>query len=117
MIGLARLLIPEFADNASASRIGELEDKLDIVRNAIAERVRLVAPEELEDTLVEFNEVIREWKQRAEDCPTLKFNSPFATDEALLITAGEEDGAPDGILSTLRSLRDVDTSSSLYLVR
>jgi ATP-dependent helicase YprA (DUF1998 family) len=117
VIGLARLLIPDFADNASASQIGPLEDKLDVVRDVIAERVRLVAPEELDATIAEFDEVIREWKQRAAECPTLKFSSPFATDEALLITAGEEDGAPDGALSTLRSLRDVDTSSNLYLVR
>jgi hypothetical protein len=116
-IGLARLLVPEFADNGSASKIEEHESKLEPARRAILARVERVSPDDRDAVAHELDQIVEDWKRRARDCPSLKFSSPFALHEALLIEAGVDDSAADGAFPTLWSLRDVDRSSSLYLVR
>jgi hypothetical protein len=116
VIALARLLVPGFRSNTSARRILTHRADLDVVKEVILRRVREVSPEETSATEAELDAVLDDWEERARDCKELRYSSPNRPERALLHEAGEAELGDSEGLPTLRSLRDVDQSSNLYLV-
>lgn len=117
IVALARMLIPEFRSNGGAGAILTDEAKLAPVRNAIAARVEATEPEELNKTLSEYDELIAEWKRRAKEIDGLVYRKYRDPESALLVNAGSEAATEVEAWDTLWSLRDVDRSSNIYLVR
>lgn len=116
LIALARLTIPGFRANATAGDIGSLIDALPAVKETILDRVRRVAPGEVEATEAQLDELIDEWRRLAIEKPGLVFDNWRHPEDALLVDAGLEDLGVNGFRTT-RSLRDVDMASNLFLVR
>ncbi len=117
VVALARMLIPEFRSNGGASAILTDEAKLAPVRDAIASRVKATEPEELDRTMSEYDELIAEWKHRAKETDGLVYTKYKDPEGALLVSAGSEAASEVEAWDTLWSLRDVDRSSNVYLVR
>ena len=116
VIALARLLLPGYKSNTSARRILTNRDDLEVVKRVILDRVAHVAPEEQPATEAELEAVLDEWEDRARANPDLLYSSPAHPERSLLQDAGmAADGYEEGF-ATLRSLRDVDQASNLFLV-
>jgi hypothetical protein len=116
VIALARLLVPGFRSNRSARRILTHRSDLDVVKDVVVRRVEAVSPEDRTATEAEVDRVLDEWEERARECPDLFYTSPSHPERALLTEAGIVGDADIDGFPTLRSLRDVDRSSNLYLV-
>jgi hypothetical protein len=116
IVALARMLIPEFRSNGGAAAILTDGAKLAPVRDAIAARVKATEPEELEETLREYDELIAEWRRRANEVDGLVYQQYKHPEGALLVNAGSEAATEVAAWDTLWSLRDVDRSSNIYLV-
>jgi hypothetical protein len=86
------------------------------VKEAILDRVRRVAPDEVDATDAQLDEIIDEWQALAAEKPELVFENWRHPEDALLVDAGLEDLGVTGFRTT-RSLRDVDLASNLFLVR
>jgi hypothetical protein len=116
LVALCRLLIPRLRSNNGASRIGEFESEVRLIRDRLVERVRAVAPDEVDESARHLDGIISEWIGRADRDSDLVFSSQDHPDLSLLVGAGE---AEDGYEAypTLWSLRDVDTESNLYSIR
>jgi Helicase conserved C-terminal domain len=116
LIALARLTLPELADNGGAGAVVDHIDKLDGLCDLIVERCRKVDVEEQEAVRAELKELVSNWRARAEEDPSLLYSAPFHPDRSLLVEAARTEEEQLGQLPTLFSLRDVDAESSLYLV-
>lgn len=116
LIALARLTVPSFRPNSAATDIEAMSDALLEVKKTILDRVSRVAPDEVDATEAQLDEIIGEWKVMAADKPGLVFDNWRHPEDALLVDAGLEDLGVTGFRTT-RSLRDVDLASNLWLVR
>jgi hypothetical protein len=117
LVALARLTIPGLADNTSARSVEDHRGEINLLVERILERVRAVAPGEFDATAAELERVIDQWSARAATVVDLRYTVPRQPDKTLLIEAAEADRGQVNTLPTLRSLRDVDQESNLYLVR
>jgi hypothetical protein len=117
VVALARMLVPEFRGNGGAAAILTHESKLEPVRAVIARRVSTTTPAELDNTMRDYEEVISEWKRRAAETEDLVYSKFREPDGALLVSAGSESADEVEAWDTLWSLRDVDRSSNIYLVK
>jgi hypothetical protein len=115
VVALSRLIVPGFKSNKSAGRILTNRADLDKVKRIVLERVAHVSPAERDATEAELETVLDEWEDRARQSSDLLYTSPSHPQRALLHDAGGIDDADEGF-ATLRSLRDVDRSSNLFLV-
>jgi hypothetical protein len=116
LVALARLLVPELRANKSAGNVDALELHLPKIRDLILERIRLIADDEVETTRVHLDQLIASWINRAKTDDGLCYTNTNDPESALLVEANTPDLDPEQF-PTLRSLRDVDTESNLYLVR
>lgn len=117
LIALARLTMPDFRLNDSASRVDKLAAKLAAAVEAVVKRVDSVSENEAAATRRQLEEIISTWTLAASDNPNLVFGNYFHPDRALLVDAARDDIDMERKFATLQSLRDVDMASSLYLVR
>jgi hypothetical protein len=115
-VALARIMIPALASRDSAASVDKHRAELDLIKKRILERVEHVAPREREATARQLDEILEGWVERAQDVPDLVYDDQSHPDQSLLVDAASE-VAVDGVFPTLWSLRDVDLSSKLYLVR
>lgn len=116
LIGLARLLTDEFRPNAGAAKIrnATTRTKLDAALQIIRHRVQSVDPREAAATEAQLQELLHDWRERAEDT-ALVYSAWKDVTKSLLVAAGEERAGE--AWATLWSLRDVDADSNLYLIR
>jgi hypothetical protein len=116
-VALARTLFDEFRPNAGAVAVLENEEKLDVIRKIILDRVDAVDPSERTATEAELNRFFDLWKDRAKADPQLVYSMP--TQEGIALLGDFEKSGIDRSdpRPTLWSLRDVDLTSKLYLVR
>lgn len=129
LVGLVRLMVEDARENVAAQNIEEYLEEVEKLGDRILDRVRSVAPEELEGTEGDLEYVINHWRKLAEqhdpalgDKP-LRYEAPYTfkrserrePDAALLRSYSDED--LDDAFPTLWSLRDVDVESDLYLER
>ena len=117
IVALARMLLPEFRPQTGARAILSSRHQLGVVRQIIETRVRVTDPEAARDTLAEFDELLDEWERMARDNPGLVYQDIGSPDRALLIDASSQKSVDVEAWQTLWSLRDVDQTSHLYLVR
>jgi hypothetical protein len=116
LVALARLTIPGLADNAAARVVSDYDEELNLLVEAILRRVEAVEPEAVESTAAELEGILERWRTRATTVADLRFNARDA-DKTLLVDAADEAEAQANTLPTLRSLRDVDQESNLFLAR
>jgi hypothetical protein len=117
LIALARLTNNDFRPNDSAARVSNLAVRLNQAVELIVERVESVSREEAGATRRQLEAIISTWILAAEENPNLLFANYFHPDRALLVDAARDDMDMERKFATLQSLRDVDMSSNLYLVR
>lgn len=116
LVALARLTVPGFRPNSAATDVEAMSDALFSVKRTILDRVSRVAPDEVDATEAQLDEIIDEWKTIAAEKPGLVFDNWRHPEDALLVDAGLDDLGITGFRTT-RSLRDVDMASNLWLVR
>jgi hypothetical protein len=117
LLALARLSIPGLADNTSATALADHEAELDLLAERIVERARAVDPAEAEATAAELDAIREQWRARIATVADLRFTTPRQPDRTLLVEAAELGTAQENTFPTLRSLRDVDQESNLFLAR
>jgi hypothetical protein len=119
-VALCRLKVPELRRNKDAAAVVNHVPDVQRIRDRIIDRVTSVSPAEVAETLVHLNQIIEDWKHRANNEPDLVYNNfSWGNDDSepgLLVEAAEHD-PEDGSFPTLWSLRDVDTQSNLYALR
>lgn len=116
VIALARVTIPELRPKDGARNIAKVLDRLDPIKQFIIGRVQRIDPNEVAATAIEFDQIIADWVQRAEDEPNLVYANQRHPDKALLGEAGLAGEGFQSVFPTLWSLRDVDLASNLYQV-
>lgn len=124
LVGLVRLSRPEARSNRAAGSVELFVDRLTALSEDILTRVKGIAPDEYDDTAVELENIIQQWRRLAAGNPQLVYEAPprkpygpaRKADTALLRAFGS---AEDLTMAypTLWSLRDVDVESDLYLER
>lgn len=114
VVSLLRLQIPEMADNDGAGRIAnQNKDKLEEIKNKIIERITKVAPDCSDDAKSEIESFISEWKNIA-DSNELTYWIPTLKGSKKRLLVAYEEPATVQEKPTLRSMRDVEQSSTLY---
>ena len=116
VVGLARMLLPSFRPNSGAREIVTSRGDLEPVINLILDRVREVAPDEFEGTRDQLKEILDTWAGRAADEAELVYNHPSDPSKSLLVSAERSTDEASTFFRTPWSLRDVDTSSSMFLL-
>ncbi|GAA2096325.1 helicase-related protein [Actinomadura alba] len=119
IVALARLMIPMARPKEAAADIADFEDELSVICDRILDRVgRVAGPAERDATDQQIKEIIAQWREAADENPTLTYGS--YRQPGLLVDAGrwdESDDATASSFATLWSLRDVDVESTIYLDR
>jgi superfamily II DNA or RNA helicase len=117
LVALVRLNISGLRANDSAGKIADYLDEVRVFRDRIVARARQVSEgREAEATREQLDGFIGRWLERAERQPGLVYTAPFQLERALLVDAASE-REDEFSVSALRSLRDVDQTSNLFLVR
>jgi len=116
LVAMARLELKKLRDNAAASRVQDLAAELSTIKAKILARIGEVANNELAASEIQLDEIISRWKKLGDENPHLVFSHFNHVTDSLLIEASVETPAASERFRTLRSLRDVDRSSDLYMV-
>jgi hypothetical protein len=126
VVALTRHLVPQMNQNPAAALIHQHEKEIRArVWPIISDRIDAVEPAEKQETKDEFERVLSDWKDRADEVDRagekLVYYQFRGRSKSLLWEAG---GAAEGVdalateaFPTQRSLRDVDTTSHLDLVQ
>ena len=117
LIALARLTLADYRPNNSAAQVMDLATRLAPVVATILQRVGEVSAAEVDATRQQLHDIIVRWTDASQDNPNVVFRDYFHPDRALLVDAARDDVDLRFKFPTLQSLRDVDMSSNLYLVR
>lgn len=115
-VALVRMLLPPYRANDHANAASNLAKDAAPICDLILRRVARVAPGEVQATALQLEAIIEEWVQRSEDEPDLRYATSSKSQIAALLSEATEE-RDYGEFPTLRSLRDVDQASGLYLVR
>lgn len=116
LVAMARLEISKFRDNAAACRVQTLDLDVTALKSKILDRITKVAPDERDAAEAQLDEIVSRWKVLGTDNSQLVFSKFNNINDSLLVEASLDTPAADERFRTLRSLRDVDKSSDLYLV-
>ncbi|WP_166029042.1 helicase-related protein [Streptomyces chilikensis] len=114
VVALARILIPEAADNAAAGHIERYKDRLyEEILPLLRDRVRSVNDEEVKNTEKDFEDFVEWWHGTAAANGGLYFERRPGQKAPALLNAFDEKATDSW--PTLWSLRDVDAESALFL--
>lgn len=116
LIALARHYEPGLRANASAENIAKFRTQIEALATMIVDRVVKLAPDEAAATKTQLNEILSKWEALAADGGNLVFQNPVDVVKTLLVEASIVGPIAEERFPTLRSLRDVDSESQLYLV-
>lgn len=116
IVAMARHLVQRLRPNDGAAEIGLALSELRGILDSILRRISMIAPEELEMSKKELEEILAFWEERAKLDQHLVYRDNDLHN-ALLRDASIEDLGDESGYPTLWSLRDVDRASGLYLVR
>jgi hypothetical protein len=117
LIALARHTVDSLHENGDASRISDHRSEVEALRELILLRVAQIDRAEVAPTRGELDEFIATWLRRAGEDTDLVYSNPEHPEHALLIEASHDTTDLPDVMPTLWSLRDVDQTSNLYLVR
>jgi hypothetical protein len=119
LIGAARLTIPDARENEGAGRLDDFADDLRVLAATLLDRVKRIAPDEVESTERHLNEIIARWTHFVGRNDRLVYHKPKWTgdtnhrpESAALLRTFEDDDLPLSF-PTMNSLRDVDVETNL----
>ncbi|MCZ7424811.1 helicase-related protein [Micromonospora sp. WMMA1949] len=120
LISAVRMTVTDARDNDAAGNVDMFEADLRDLADRILERVRRVAPDEVQATAEHLDEIIQRWADLADWNNGLKYrvgrgpSDPRARAEhSALLCTFEDDDLPLSF-PTMNSLRDVDVETSLF---
>lgn len=113
-VALARMTVPGLRPNAAAEGVLVRLADLEPVKAKILDRVRTVAPDEVDATARQLEDIVDRWVAKA-SVPDLEYECRKDPIRTLLIDAALGTESPEA-LPTLWSLRDVDAESRLRLI-
>lgn len=123
LVSMARLLLDRAASNLAAGDVADFADDLEGLAQTIVDRARRIDPDTADETEQQLDELIQCWIDDARAKRPLTYSAWNDPATSLLVDAGRALTDPDLSLDTdetpwptLRSLRDVDAESSLYLI-
>jgi len=124
LVSLARNVLVEGAPDGAAGSVPAWKDSLDRVARAIVDRARAVEPDELEPLQRQLDTLIARWVDAAENGQVTKYpgwkhnTSGALLQEAGVVVDNDDESFPvdEPPWPTMTSLRDVDSTSGLYLV-
>lgn len=67
VVALMRLGDEVLYEGSEAGNIAQMEEKIDYIRELIRERVKVIQPENSDETINEFENFIDEWKKLAKE--------------------------------------------------
>ena len=122
LVSATRLLVDELASDERAVQLPRFMGEVDKVVDRIVARADSVSPDEAENVRAQLNALVDSWREAC-SVPALKYAGWRDATGALLQEAGrvlqeETAGFPveEPAWPTMTSLRDVDVTSSLFLV-
>jgi hypothetical protein len=118
LVALIRLVGTKYRPNNSASKIDDLDrDVAGIKKLILARAAKLINdPDEVAAIANEIDGLVLRWKSEVEENHALLFSAFKSPRQSLLVEAWEQHPDAASKFKTLRSLRDVDQTSDLYLV-
>lgn len=120
-ISLVRHLVPGMADEDAAIHFNSQDPKIEVIVNAIIDRVREINPDEVDETRNELRSIIDRWAA-LENQEELLYGEPYRPygnkpKPPHLMEAAEKAPLDNPLLfPTLNSLRDVEGESGIYIV-
>lgn len=112
LISLVRQFIPDMKDEKGAGKIKEKKDEILKLADKILERIKIIDKEEVEYAKRDINEIIDYW-DKITDGENLTYSKSNST--KLLIRTDEVKNSTNGFV-TLNSMRNVDTSSNIFII-
>ncbi|MBM0255497.1 helicase-related protein [Micromonospora sp. 4G55] len=119
LIGAARLTIPDAREDDGAGRLDDFMPELQDLATRILDRVKRIAPDELDSTEKDLDDIISDWTGLVDWNSDLLYHKPKwagdtkrRPDSAALLRTFEDDDLPHSF-PTMNSLRDVDVETNL----
>lgn len=123
LVAMARLLAHGAAPDGAAGQVDRFVADLEDLAGQVVERARRADPDAADDTEEQLEMLIATWLREAHARGALRYSAPNSPMSSLLVNAGDALTDPDLSLdtadlpwATLTSLRDVDATSSLYVI-
>ncbi|MEJ2888852.1 helicase-related protein [Actinomycetospora aeridis] len=132
LVATARLLDRRAAPDGGAGNVVDFERELDVITDAIVERARRTDEDAADNTAEQLRRLMDTWIDESSARRPLRYGTPMPpssarsarnSQDSLLVNAGEALTDPDITAGTdeapwptLTSLRDVDATSSLFLI-
>ncbi|MFC7673272.1 helicase-related protein [Mycolicibacterium sp. GCM10028919] len=117
LVAWARHTVRGLHENSDAANIDSHIDDVNAIRDEILQRVDAIDSTEVGPTRAELDHFIATWVRRAETDRELQYSNRDNPDRSLLVEAAQDVQDLPDVMPTLWSLRDVDRTSNLYLVR
>ena len=112
LISLVRQFIPEMKDEESAGNIKSQKEEIIKLADKILKRIEIVDEEELGSAKKDLYQIIEHW-DKITDGNNLTYSKK--NKKHLLVRTDETNNSTDGFI-TLNSMRNVDTSSNIYVI-
>lgn len=116
LISLVRQFIPEMSEESGAGKIKERKAEIYEYAERILKRVKIVDEEELEQVKEDLDKIIEHWDSIT-DGTNLTYSKQNSEKKLkkLLIRTDETSSDASGFI-TLNSMRNVDTSSNIFII-
>ncbi len=114
LISLARQFIPEMKEEKGAGKIKEKIEEIYTLADRILKRIEIVDKEETEQAKKDLEKIIEKWEQIT-DGENLTYSYSSNGEKHLLIRTDENENSTNGFI-TLNSMRNVDTTSNIFVV-
>lgn len=112
LISLARQFIPGMNEQYGAGKIKSKKEEIYKLADRILKRIKIVDEEELENAKEDLDKIIEHWDEIT-DGKNLTYSQKDT--KKLLIRTDETNNSTDGFI-TLNSMRNVDTSSNIFVI-
>lgn len=112
LISLVRQFIPEMNEEYGASKIKEKKEDIYLIAEKILKRVAIVDEEEFIKTKEDINSIIEYWDEISDG---MNLTYTKSNSKKLLIRTDETSNNTIGFV-TLNSMRNVDTTSNVFII-
>ena len=112
LISLVRQFIPEMKDEDCAGKIKIKKGEIYKLVDKILERIEIVDKEEVDSAKKDLDKIIEYW-DKITDGNNLTYSKKNT--KKLLVRTDETNNSTEGFI-TLNSMRNVDTSSNIYVI-
>jgi superfamily II DNA or RNA helicase len=117
LVALARHTVRGLHENADAANIGKHLEEVQNLQDLILSRVDAIDRAEVDSARTELDQFVDTWIRRSESDGDLSYFNREHPECSLLIEAAQDVQDLPDVTPTLWSLRDVDRTSNLFLVR